>query len=77
MNKKDIELGTIMMWETPKNSGVIQSKLDGKLIYFQLTDIEMGVPKEGEDVQFVKDTSGTSTTAKKVIVLSSAARKAL
>ena len=75
MDVKDIEFGKIMMWDALSNSGVIQAKPDGKIFFFQLNDIEMGVPQEGEDVQFVKDMSAKSATARKVNVLSSAARK--
>ena len=54
--------------------GIITHPETNADVYFDFSEVEMGIPKEGQTVQFLKEESSLGEIAKQIIILSEAAR---
>ena len=73
-----VDIGKIKWLDAAKKSGVITRGEDQADVYFDFGDVEVGIPQTDKMVQFVAEESplGLGAVAKKVVVVSDAARSA-
>ena len=71
-----VGIGRIKWLDAAKKSGMIARDGDQPDVYFDFGDVEVGIPQTDKTVQFVAEESplGLGAVAKKVVVVSDAAR---
>ena len=80
-NNPKIQTGRITWLDTASKNGIIAPSaeaVDSDDVYFDFKDVESGVPRVGQMVQYVTDAKQTKLgpVAKQIIIVADAARRA-